>query len=77
MLQLLIGLLAWALIVMFLWEVGWKGRAIIIGLVLVSVALPYAGGEESVYLFAALGFAIRVAIACAYLIKRKLLVVSP
>lgn len=74
--QMFVGLLAWILIGLFLWEAGWKGRGIILALVIPSAFLHHLGDADSTYLFGAIGFAIRVAIACAYLIKRKLPAVS-
>ena len=64
------------LIALFLWDVRWKGRAIILALLLCSVVLPLLGDQDSVYLYSALGFALRVAIACVYLVRRQLPVVS-
>jgi hypothetical protein len=71
-----VGSIAWILIGLFLWEVGWKGRAIILALVIPSAFLYLLGNTESEPLFWALGFALRVAVAVVYLIWRKFPVVS-
>ncbi len=68
--------LTWILIGLFVWEVGWKGRAIILALVIPSAFLHLLGDTESEPLFWALGFALRVAIGVVYLIWRRLPVVS-
>lgn len=77
MLQALIGLLSWILIGLFVWQVRWRGRLVIAGFVVLSVVLPYLGDGDSTHLLWAFGFAIRVGIACVYLIWRGLPVVSP
>lgn len=76
MLQGVVGVLSWVLIVLFVFEIRWKGRAILFSLVALSVVLPYLGDAESAPLYGAVGFAMRVALACAYLIKRQLPVVT-
>jgi hypothetical protein len=67
-----VGGLAFILIALFLWESRWKGRVVILTLVAISLLLHRLGDDDSVYLFDALGFAMRVAIACVYLIWRRL-----
>lgn len=76
MLQGIVGVLSWVLIVLFVCEIRWKGRVILLSLVALSVVLPYFGDTESAPLYGALGFAMRVALACVYLIKRQLPVVT-
>lgn len=68
--------IALILIGMFFWEVGWKGRVVILALVIPSAFLHLLGDAETAPLFGALGLALRVAIAVVYLIWRKLPVVS-
>ncbi len=75
--QAMVGVLSWILIALFLWESQWKGRAVILGFVFLSVVISLMGDGDSQYLYRALGFALRVAIAIVYLIKRQLPVLSP
>ena len=70
------NLFCWVMIVLFLIDLGWKGRAIVAGLVVFSLALPYFGDDESAGLLSALGFALRVVIVCGYIIKERMPVVS-
>ena len=71
-----VGSLALILIGMFLWEAPWKGRAVILALVILSGTVHLLGDGETAPLFEALGFALRVAIAVVYLIWRRLPVVA-
>lgn len=71
-----VGSLALILIGMFLWEAPWKGKAIILALVVLSGTLHLLGDVETAPIFEAFGFALRVSIAVVYLIWRRLPVVS-
>lgn len=71
-----VGGIALILIVMFIWEARWKGRVIILALVIPSAFLHLLGDSETEPLFGTLGLALRVAIAVVYLIWRRLPVVS-
>ena len=71
-----VGAIAWILIGMFLWDAGWRGRAIILALVIPSCFFHLLGDGETEALYGALGFALRVAIGVVYLIWRRLPVVS-
>lgn len=65
-------LATWICIVLFFIELRMTGRIVIVVLTGISIALPFFGNGDSVYMLHAIGFVIRAFLAICYLIYIKL-----